>query len=295
MGKVTLDPDGLRLHCGIRVLLVVATIAAGVAVHHVAPGAPKWLFPIFHGATWIAGVALVTWLVRVKINKADRRGMALPPPQVGRLALGLALGGLVLWLAFVVQHELGWVRILRIDSLTEAGPRIALALFPSLTVGFSEELAFRGFVFQTLAERMPVWAAAGLSTAIFAANHLTLGGFGPGVVATVVCLARVFTVLRIVTGSLWLPIGLHAARDWTQTYPTGLANVGQSGHDPALVKVSQSGPSFWVGQAPAIEGGVLYAIIAIGALAAALAYNVQRGHAPGWTRRLNEYGDTLGG
>ena len=211
------------------------------------------------------------------------------------MALGFALGGVVLWLAFVVQHELGWVRILRIDSLSAAGPRIALALIPSIAVGFSEELAFRGFVFQTLAERMPVWAAAGWSAAIFAVYHLTLGGFGPGFVATVVCLALVFTVLRIATGSLWLPIGLHAAWDWTQTYLIGLATVGQPGHDPALVKVSQSGPSFWVGQAPAIEGGLLYAIIAIGALAAALAYAAQRGHAPRWTRRLNECGDTLGG
>ena len=56
-------------------------------------------------------------------------------------------------------------------------------------VGFAEELAFRGYLFQTLRERMPAWAAAGLSAVIFVAYHLTLGGFGPGFVATVICLA----------------------------------------------------------------------------------------------------------
>ena len=273
---------------------MAATIASAVVLQRLAPGAPKWLFPTFHGVTWIAGVALVTWLVRVKINKATWSGMALPWPQVGRLAFGFAIGGALLWLSFVAQRQLGWVRISRVDALSVTGPRIALALVPSLGVGFAEELAFRGYLFQTLRERMPAWAAAGLSAVIFAAYHLTLGGFGPGFVATVICLALVFTVLRIATGSLWFPIGVHAAWDWTQTYAVGLANVGQPGHDPALLKISQSGPTLWVGRAPAIEGGLLYVIIALGAPAMTLAYAAQSGRAPRWTKRLNKQGNTLG-
>jgi hypothetical protein len=180
-----------------------------------------------------------------------------------------------------------------VDRLSSAAPRIAAALLPSLGVGIAEELAFRGYIFQTLGERMPVWAAAGLSAAIFAAFHLTLGGFGPEFVATVICLALAFTILRIATGSLWFPIGFHAARDWTQTYLVGVANVGQAGHDPALVRVTQTGPAFWVGQAPAIEGGLLYAIIILPVFAMALAYAAWRGRLPAWTQRLDQDGDAL--
>ncbi|HEY3949002.1 type II CAAX endopeptidase family protein [Phenylobacterium sp.] len=279
---------------GYGVLFLGATIGAAVVLHWLAPGAPKWLFPLFHGAAWIAGVVLVTWLVRVKINRAPWAGMALPWPQVSRLVLGFAAGAAFLSLAFALQFQLGWLKVTGIDAFSAAGPRIALALAPSLGVGVAEELAFRGYIFQTLGERMPVWAAAGLSAAIFATYHLTLGGFGPGFVATVIGLALAFTILRIATGSLWFPIGFHAAWDWTQTYLIGVGNVGQAGHDPALVKVSQTGPGLWVGQAPAIEGGLFYAIAVLGVLAMALAYAAMRGRAPRWTERLDGQGRPSG-
>jgi hypothetical protein len=60
------------------------------------------------------------------------------------------------------------------------------------------------------------------------------------------------------------------------------------------VKISQSGPTLWVGRAQAIEGGLLYAIIAFGVLAMTLAYAEQSGRARRWTKRLNKQGHTLG-
>ena len=56
-------------------------------------------------------------------------------------------------------------------------------------MGLAEELGFRGYVLQTLGERMPLWAAAGLSAAIFALYHLTLGGCGPGFAIVAICFA----------------------------------------------------------------------------------------------------------
>lgn len=72
---------------------------------------------------------------------------------------------------FAFQYKLGWVKILRVAALSTAGPQIVLALLPSLGVGFCEELAFRGYIFQTLNERMPLWVAAGVSAILFAAYH----------------------------------------------------------------------------------------------------------------------------
>jgi membrane protease YdiL (CAAX protease family) len=292
--SVTSILAGLAYIAGYGVLFVAVTIASAVTLHRLAPGSPKWLFLIFHGVAWIAGVVFVTWLVRVKLNRAPWAGMALPAPQLGALVLGFAAGGTLLLLAFAIQQQLGWLNVTGVSPLSAAWPRLALALLPSLGVGVAEELAFRGYVFQTLGERMPVWAAAGLSAVIFALYHFTLGGFGPAFAMVVVGFALTYTVVRLATGSLWFPIGFHAAWDWVQVYLIGVANVGQPGHDPALVRVSQSGPGLWVGQAPAIEGGLIYSLAILGALAAALAYAAWRGRLPQWTRRLDADGRPLG-
>jgi membrane protease YdiL (CAAX protease family) len=284
---------GLAYVAGYGVLFLAVTIASALALHRLAPGAPKWLFPAFHGVVWIAGVVLATWLVRVKLNRAPWAGMALPAPQLGPLALGFAAGATLLLLVFAVQHQLGWLKVSGVDAISTAAPRLLLALLPSLGVGVAEELAFRGYVFQTLGERMPVWAAAGLSAVIFAMYHLTLGGFGPGFAIVVVCFALTYTIVRLAAGSLWFPIGFHAAWDWVQVYLIGVANVGQPGHDPALVRVSQTGPGLWVGTAPAIEGGLIYSLAILSALAAAVAYAAWRGRLPAWTRRLDADGRAL--
>ena len=40
------------------------------------------------GVAAIGGMTLVTWLVRVKLNKERWAGMALPSPQIARLFFG---------------------------------------------------------------------------------------------------------------------------------------------------------------------------------------------------------------
>jgi membrane protease YdiL (CAAX protease family) len=230
--------------------------------------------PLFHGTMWIAGVLLITWLVRVKINKRPWSGMALPRPQLARLALGGLTGFSLILIASLIEYELGWLHIVRIDTGMRHGLSEALwmvlALAPSLAVGFSEELAFRGYVFQTLGERMPVWIAAILMSVVFGLAHFSLDGFDVAFVVSVAVMSFMFLSLRFATGSLWFPIGFHGAWDWTQTYLVGLSTAGTR-HDPALVQVRQTGPSLWVGSQQGIEGGVLFVLIALGILVLAIA------------------------
>jgi len=277
---------GFAYVAGYAVLIVLATIGAVFAPQAIAPGAPKWLFAVIDGTLMVGGAVLVTWLMRVKLNKLPWAGMALPAPQGVPLLLGFSSGAMLLLLVLWLQHELGWLNVSGVDTMARAAPRLALGLLPSLAVGVSEELTFRGYIFQTLGERMPVWAAAGFSAAIFALFHLTLGGFGLGFVVSAICVALLFTILRVATGSLWCAIGFHCAWDWVQTYVVGVAHVGQQGQDSALVRVSQSGPILWVGKAPAIEGGLIYGLAMVIALALAISYAARRKRMPQWSRRL---------
>lgn len=253
---------------------------------HVWPG----IAPLFHGAVWIAGTLLVTWLVRVKIDKRPWSQLALPRPQLLRLAAGAIAGLALIVAASCIEYELGWLHVIRIDTAAHRGVGkalwLALYLTPSLAVGICEELGFRGYVFQTLGERVPVWAAAIVMSVIFALCHFTLTGFNAAFVVSVTLISLTFLSLRYATGSLWFPIGFHGAWDWTQTYLVGLSTTG-AGNDPALVQIRQTGSRFWVGDQPTIESGALFLLIELGVLAVALIYANSAGKAPLWRQRLD--------
>jgi membrane protease YdiL (CAAX protease family) len=280
----------------LRVALCIALIipvfigsALGGQTVAKAVGAP-WLSPVFHGVTWIAGVLLVVWVLRTKIDRAPWRDLGLPLPQLGRLGLGAVLGVLAILLAAAIEHQLGWLQIARVDLADHRGvPKlgwIALCLIPSLGVGLAEELSFRGYVFRTLGERMPAWVAALLMGVIFGTLHFTLSGFGPAFVVSVLVISTSYVFLRFATGSLWFPIGFHGAWDWTQTYLVGIGNVGSAGYDPALVQVRQSGPALWVGSGQTIESGGLFLVMEVAILAVALVWMVRARRSPDWRRPL---------
>ena len=273
-------------------ILLIAPVFVFSALGGQRLGQVVWpgISPLFHGIAWIAGVLLITWLVRVKANKASWSGMGVPGPQLLRLLLGAVAGFAVILIASGIEYRLGWLHLLRIDTGLHRGLRktvwMVLELAPSLAVGFAEELAFRGYIFQTLGERMPVWAASLSMSVIFAAIHFTLGGFNGAFVVSVTVVSLMFLSLRFATGSLWFPIGFHGAWDWTQTHFVGLSTTGMRGYDPALVQIRQSGPSFWVGDQQAIESGLLFILIALGLLALALSYAAVVGKSPPWMQRL---------
>lgn len=245
--------------------------------------------PIFHGITWIAGVLLITWLVRVKANRRAWPPLGLPRPQLLRLVLGALAGLSLILLISLIEYQLGWLHVARVDMGLHRGVSkplwMILALLPSLAVGFSEELAFRGYVFETLAERVPVWLAALLMSVVFALAHFSLSGFNVAFVVAVTGMSFLFLSLRFAFGSLWFAIGFHGAWDWTQTYLVGLATTG-SGNDPALVQIQQTGPAFWVGNQQATEGGVLFMLIEISVIILALAYAASVDRSPPWTQRV---------
>ena len=83
----------------------------------------------------------------------------------------------------------------------------------SLTAGIVEEVLWRGFMIWYLSQFMPVWGAAVLSTVGFAAAHAYQGAAN---VPRITLVGAVFTGLYLLTGSVWVPIVLHAAVDVLQ-------------------------------------------------------------------------------
>jgi uncharacterized protein len=83
----------------------------------------------------------------------------------------------------------------------------------SVSAGICEEVIFRGFLIRYL-DALPLglglWGAVIASAVIFGINHGYQGW--KGIIVTSI-LALVFTAMFLLTGSLWIPIVVHALMD----------------------------------------------------------------------------------
>jgi membrane protease YdiL (CAAX protease family) len=125
-----------------------------------------------------------------------------------------------------------------------------------ILVALREEFRSRGYGLFTLSAGIGFWPAAILSAAYFGYSHhgntgeQWIGLMNAGAFGVLAC----FLLRR--TGSLWMPIGVHMAFDWGETYLYGVANSGQRlpGH---LMNSSSSGPAWLSGGTVGPEGSVL--------------------------------------
>ena len=123
---------------------------------------------------------------------ADRREYA------GAVLLGL---GFLPWVqTLIVLQNHVWPRSMAGQAsntalllpLLQHSPIVMMLALP-VSAAFSEELFFRGTLQRALLKRMPVWAAVGMASLIFAAVHFDLQGF---VVRTMLGVLLAVMVLR---------------------------------------------------------------------------------------------------
>ena len=210
-------------------------LAQTLAAHGVFPFLAKFDFDtFFHRAILIAAVLLLWPLLRV----CNVRGLAdlglAPNPHWGRDAgcgvllsvIPLLFCGafLISWHVYSIRHAFVW-------------PRFGKVVLAAISVPFIEETFFRGIVLGILLRtgRKPLAVVA--VSALFAAVHFLKGsdwepaivtwtsgfqsivdafaGFGDPVMvmsafATLFLIGCILADARVLTRSLWLPIGLHA-------------------------------------------------------------------------------------
>ncbi len=131
------------------------------------------------------------------------------------LGLGFILGVFSLAIVFICQYWLGWC-----DWESSHHKLILPSLLPILLVAFFvsgiEELVFRGFLFQELAQDYPIWGAAIASSLIFALLHLVWEQKETAPQLPGLWLMGMVLVLARFTdgGSLGIAWGLHAGWVW---------------------------------------------------------------------------------
>jgi membrane protease YdiL (CAAX protease family) len=97
--------------------------------------------------------------------------------------------------------------------IPQNGSELARFYGLSITAGIVEEIIWRGFLIWYFSLFMPLWAAALVSTIGFGLAHAYQG---PRQLPHITAVGAAFAVLYLVSGSIWLPIILHAAVDILQ-------------------------------------------------------------------------------
>jgi membrane protease YdiL (CAAX protease family) len=166
------------------------------------------------------GVALAIWIATERTwtslgfgFEADFRFLA------GIILTAIGIGLLMAQVRQLRQADDGEVRSLReqlgdlIVIIPRNGNELGRFYGLSITAGIVEETLWRGFLIWYLAHVMPLWAAAVLSAIGFGIAHAYQG---PANVPRITLVGAAFAGLYLLTGSLWLPMILHAAVDILQ-------------------------------------------------------------------------------
>jgi uncharacterized protein len=267
-------PDG-RLRAGWRLLLfIIVFVAALFAVSLLisftgqVPSVTLQML-ITAGATGLATWLMLRWMEGAPFASV---GLEWLPGSGSELARGLGVGIGAVWVVTAIELGIGAIRFeSRGGGQSSSAPGsafvVVLMLFGLLGVGAAaEEVLFRGYPFQRVAEGTNGTVAVLVTSGIFGWLH----GSNPyatdlSLINTV--LAGVLLGLACVrTGALWWPIGFHFAWNWMLAvigYPVSGLDVAQlpwgvvAVSEPAWVHGGSYGP-----EGGAVASGVLVACIA---------------------------------
>jgi membrane protease YdiL (CAAX protease family) len=235
----------------LAILLYAFATALGIVIGSKLPVADEQMRFILKSAISLVIVLATYKLAIVRLGEHPRDD--LPRKYALKyFSLGLLAGFLIFSLVVGFAAAFGVYRIVGYGSTVElAKDLIGDALLP----GFMEEIFFRGILFRWVEEFAGSWAALALTSALFGLAHI----FNPGATwfssfAIAIEAGVLLGGVYMVTRSLWLPIGLHAAWNLTQGFLFDIPVSGTA--ENGLVEAKLSGPAILSGGGFGLEASV---------------------------------------
>lgn len=272
------------------------------------PGPLRWLRSLGWGALLFVAFILVYALVSRVGEPAE--GASGTPLGVLQVAV-LSVVGLALYAGLVRLAEARWPSEL---SLTQAAPELltglvvgtamlsavvaALLMFGlydisgprasspwtmvnvGIASGFFEELIFRAIVLRLLMRAFGIWPALGLSAALFGALHLANPNATPmAAIAIAVEAGLMLASFYLLTGRLWVSIGVHAAWNFTQGWIWGARVSGIEVKESLYLSAPRPGAPDWLsGGAFGPEASVPAMVIGTGVAVVVLYWAWKKGN-----------------
>ncbi len=214
---------------------------------------PDWLRQASTYVMNVACVVLAVYLLRRFLDGRTLSSLGLSPYRgwLADIAAGIGLGALLELLSFLAKWGGGWLTIhgFAWQSLSTGDllSGLALGCLAFVMVGFNEELIFRGYIMQNLAEDWGMAVAVLATSVFFGVAHWIFDPDVSLVSIFSIALGGIFVAYGfLITRSLWLPIAIHFSADFFGAVVFGLPLAG-SLEDFRLVHVSVSGPEFITG------------------------------------------------
>lgn len=211
-------------------------------------------------AVLMAVLLVVTWLMVRFVNKKPfgAVGLWFHPRTVREFGMGLLIGFLMMSGIFIVLLASGYVQV---EWLERSYGQISITLIYAFAffglAAASEELLFRGYVFQTMSQGITLLPAILVMSAIFGIAHFNNPNATTFSTVNVMLAGIWLSFAYQKTRSLWLPFGLHLAWNFTQTTVYGFPTSGNTFADHRLWNATVQGPEWLTGGAFGPEGGVL--------------------------------------
>ena len=274
--------DG-HLRSGWRALFFAAVFLVAWQLLAAAAGVITWstagirtgilatVWPFLIGAMVLLSAAtLIGWACGAIFEELKFRalGWSLHRGWLRDLLYGSLIGTASLLVAAGIAAVSGGIRFsFNPVPATTISETIVVSLIVFVIAGAAEETLFRGYALQTFVRVRLVWVGVVLTALAFAVAHLGNPNVSRTFTFVNTTLAGVWlAVAYLRTRSLWFPLGLHWAWNWTQAALLGIPVSGRIDQlAPApLLRAVNAGPDWLTGGAYGIEGGVACTVALIG-------------------------------
>lgn len=183
------------------------------------------------------------------------------------LALGSVVGFVSLVGCALIASVTGGLRFsfAPTSTLPAVWPTLISSFFIFVLGAAAEEVWFRGYPLQTLLRAWVWWAALIPSSVFFGLVHLLNPNVAPRFTLVNTMLAGVWLAMAYLrTRSLWFPLGVHWAWNWTMGALCGIPVSGITKITPApLLRATDMGPAWLTGGAYGLEGGAVCTLVLI--------------------------------
>jgi uncharacterized protein len=245
-------------------LIGIAALATGVsAVLH--------LFRIgivlLDAVGFLATTLFVSWVLTRYVNRKHFAAIGLwfHPRAIREFGIGMLLGFLMMAGIFILLFAAGYAQVSWL--LRTPGEMVTTVLYSFVffaVAAAGEEVLFRGYVFQTMAQGITVLPAILVMSGIFGIAHAANPNANAFSIANVMLAGIWLSFAYLKTRGLWLPFGLHLAWNFSQTTVFGFPTSGITFADQKIMSTVTTGPDWITGGAFGPEGSLLATLALIG-------------------------------
>lgn len=248
----------VSLHPVFRAALILPAFVLMVALFSLIPLPGSIMRPVLN-----LGGLIAVYFFRKHLDRKtfSSLGIALARGWFRDLVLGALLGALLMAFIFGTLVLGGWAQYGGLRPEVSSPDRLAWFLVDGLLtftiVALVEEILFRGYIMQNLLEVWPAPLAVAVPALLFGVLHLMNGAPDATLLAVAnIAFAGIFLSFGyLMSGSLWLPIGIHLTWNLFQEYVFGFSMYGAA--PKGVFMIQPNGPLWLTGGRFGPEGSAL--------------------------------------